>query len=352
MENNTPVFYNAETVRRVLNWPLVNEAVEMALKAGAALAPPPAGGPYVNQPQRSFTVVGNEPHNLLLTMPAFVGDYALTLDGSAGDAMNVRRQTLACKLVTSFRSNEQRRPPLPAVMANILLFNSSTGQLECIMDGTDITNWRTAAASLVATKYLYFRRFGAHSEQSREITVSIVGCGAQGRFHATAMCANFRVKQLNLWNRTEAKAVQLAEQLRFQFGDRIPISVCSSTRVACQNADVICIATYSREPLICIDDLSKERSIHINAVGAGEVHFGELANDIYAEAEVYVDSRASAAIELRDLPASIVAEVGEVILDGNYPDERALSVFQSLGMASEDTCVAQAVHEALMSGIK
>ncbi|XP_034484176.1 ketimine reductase mu-crystallin [Drosophila innubila] len=370
--NQSPVFYAEEAVRRVLSWTLVNEAVEEALKAVAAQSRSEgcegelSGGQecsnpksYVSQPMRSCTKAGSEPGQMLFTMPAFVGNYRLTAGGAAGgggggDASKTPRSTLACKLVTSFRGNRDREPPLPSISANILLFNVQTGSLETIMAGTDITTWRTASASVVATKYLYFRRFGPCAEHELEINVAIIGCGVQGKIHATAMCENFKVKQLNLYNRTESRATQLAAQLRQRLVnsglDTVPnIVVCSTARAAVHEANVICVATYSRDPLINAEDLGRKRPIHINAIGAGEVHFGEVSTDIYQQSKVYVDSMANADQELRDFPAPIVGEVGAVINSGNIPESLAITVFQSMGMASEDACVAEAVLSALQS---
>lgn len=66
-------------------------------------------------------------------------------------------------------------------------------------------------------------------------------------------------------------------------------------------------------------------------MGAGQVHFGEVATDIYRQAKVYVDCHANAEAELRGLPAAITAELGAVILNGNYPEEAGISIFQSMG---------------------
>ncbi|XP_037723987.1 ketimine reductase mu-crystallin [Drosophila subpulchrella] len=351
MSGCSPVYYNAETVRRVLTWPLVNEAVESALKAVVKSQDlGTTSSSYVIQPKRSFTACGKEPGKILLTMPAFVGDYSLASKGSPGEVGDTR-STLACKVVTSFKPNSQRDPPLPCIHAHVLLFDNHTGQLSAIMEGTDLTTWRTVSASLVATKYLYFRRFGSQAETERKINVAIVGCGVQGQLHASAFCANFRVMQLSLYNRTEAKAQKLKEQLQRELGTECEtqIIVCRSAKEACQDADVICVATYSKEPLVHLEHLKGKQSVHINTVGAGEVHFSELSPDIYHQAKIYVDCYANAEAELVGLPGTITAELGAIIVNGNYPGKSDISIFQSLGMASEDACVAQAVQEAILS---
>ncbi|SPP78125.1 ketimine reductase mu-crystallin [Drosophila guanche] len=345
-----PVYYSAETVRSFLTWPLVIEAVESALRAVVAMSVQSPNEPFVNQPGRSFTS-SKEPGQVLLTMPAFVGNYKLTSAGSGGDAANIPHSTLACKLVTSFSSNPQRDPPLPSINANILLFSLETGELTTIMAGTDITTWRTVAASLVATKHLYFRRFGPRAEREREITVAIIGCGVQGQMHASAFCSQFKVKQLNLYNRTIAKAQRLSEQLQQTpgFGSQTKITVCNFPWEAVQGSDVICVATYSKVPLVYAADLRPDGCVHINAVGAGEIHYSEVADNVYGLAQIYVDSYANAQSELIGLAAPITAELGSVIKHGTLPAESAVTIFQSMGMASEDACVAQAVQDAILS---
>ncbi|XP_017064461.1 ketimine reductase mu-crystallin [Drosophila eugracilis] len=347
MSSISPVYYNADAVRRYLTWPLVNAAVEAALVAVVKPSQDQETKSFTSfaiQPKRSFTACGNESAGILLTMPAFVGNYSLGSKESP-------RSTLACKLVTSFCGNQRRDPPLPSIHAHVMLFDKQTGQLSAIMEGTDLTTWRTVSASLVATKYLYFRRFGLQAEKERQINVAIVGCGVQGQHHAAAFCANFRVKQLNLYNRTTAKAQNLAEKLQRELGNEsgTQIAVSRSANEACQNADVICIATYSCDPLVHLKDLKDKQGVHINAVGAGEVEFSEVAPDVYQKAEIYVDCYANAEAELVGLKASITAELGAIINNGSYPEESDISIFQSMGMASEDACVAQAVYDAILS---
>lgn len=248
MNDQTPAYYGADAVRPFLTWPLVNEAVESALKAVVKTSPACAA-----QPKRTFTPIGAQ--GILLTMPAYVGNYETSSRGG--------NSTLACKLVTSFSSNAQRQPPLPSILAHVLVFNHQTGQLAAIMEATDVTTRRTVAASLVSTKYLYFGRFGPDAELKRPITVAIVGCGVQGQMHALAFCQSFRVEKLNLYNRSRAKAEELEKLIALELGGQA-VKVCESSMEACQEADVICVATFAKEPLIHVEDLKPSGGVHIN----------------------------------------------------------------------------------------
>lgn len=107
-------------------------------------------------------------------MPGFIGNYTLSPE-IRSDSKHFK--TLACKLVTSFSQNEKLPKPLPNIMATICLFDTLNGRLKCILEATEITAWRTAAASLVATQYLYFSR--PNIQKDVGITLSIIGCGVQ-----------------------------------------------------------------------------------------------------------------------------------------------------------------------------
>lgn len=61
------------------------------------------------------------------------------------------------------------------------------------------------------------------------------------------------------------------------------------------------------------------------------MHFGEVGQDIYDQGVVYVDSMLSAKVELKDLKARIVGEVGEVIRNGRRTETERITIFQSMG---------------------
>lgn len=255
MTTSQPKYISSEEVEKLLTWPLVNEAVEEALKATGQTEIDPANlqHSYAIQPARAIVPSG-ERTKLLMCMPGFVGNYQL--NATAKEKQN----TLACKLVTSFAGNQSLKPPLPNILANILLFNSETGQLQCIMDGTQITAWRTAAASIVATKYLYFKRFP--EETNKAIRLAVIGCGVQGESHALGMCKTFNVIDVYLYNRTKSKADKLADKLKSLYPSRI--HVCDTPEKAVQEADVICVGTYSPTALINYAML-KGNDVHINS---------------------------------------------------------------------------------------
>lgn len=165
---------NEEQVRSVLTWPLVYEAIEQSLRA-IVRTRTSDDQPTSNQPTRIFTHPPGG-RGALLTMPGFIGNYKLKRTGR-GDAENTKTfNTLACKLVTAFAGNRDLTPPKPNIIGNIFMFSDHTGEMRAIVAATEITAWRTAGASLVATDYLYLRRSGLSPGPKK---VAIVGCGVQ-----------------------------------------------------------------------------------------------------------------------------------------------------------------------------
>lgn len=104
-------------------------------------------------------------------MPGFIGNYKL-----ASTNQCKQFNTLGCKLVTAFPNNSQLQPPKPNILANIFLMNELTGELRAIIQGSEITAWRTAAASIVATKFLYSSR---PASTPKIDSLAILGCGVQ-----------------------------------------------------------------------------------------------------------------------------------------------------------------------------
>lgn len=169
--------------------------------------------------------------------------------------------TLACKLVTSFPDNSKLS--LPTIMATIVLMDPITGRLTGILESTELTGWRTAAASLVATQHLYFDRKPNSSDDN---ILAIIGCGVQGRYHAIGMCSMFKFDFVYLWNRSPQRATALAselEALRSTFRNpKVHIVIVDSVRAAVLQADIIVTATYASTPIVFRDMLKP--GVHIN----------------------------------------------------------------------------------------
>ncbi|KAJ8957372.1 hypothetical protein NQ318_004851 [Aromia moschata] len=280
------LFINDQEVLNVLNWEETFEAIETAM------------------------IIDGD--GLLLTMPGYLEDN--------------KYGALACKLVTAFNNNDKLEKPLPVINANIALFDQQTGLLNAVIAGTEITKWRTAAASAVATKQLFLNN-------SKECKIlALLGCGVQGKIHAEAFHHFFGFTEIRLWNRTTEKAREMANELNRKF---------STTKFKCvpkneecvKDADVIVTATFATSPIVEFEWVKE--GAHINAVGAGTTHHSELSEKLYMNSDVYVDHWAGAKQELsglEELGVKFKGEMGNVIA-GDLPRSapNRITVFQSLG---------------------
>ncbi|XP_058127368.1 ketimine reductase mu-crystallin [Anopheles ziemanni] len=342
-----PVFIDEDQVKQLLDWDEARFALEQAFVSVSNQAREPSARstdhPVSSQPARTFVQAEG---GVLLCMPGFVGHHQLTSNSPD------RGSTLACKLITSFRKNAS--VGLPSINGEVFVFNSTTGKLEAIVEANYLTGVRTATASLVATDHLYLRPAAA-SQNAAPIKLGIVGCGFQGMMHAVGFVrtqpALARLHSIRLWNRTPARANQLQATLveeAKKTDSNYSVFVCDTVEDCCRDCDVIVTATGSSEPLVYRSFLKQD--VHINAVGAGEYHHAELAQDIYYNCRVYIDHWEGARKELATLRSNVVGEVGEIILgdaEKLLPTQPGggITVFQSLGMATEDVTVGRLVYE-------
>ena len=94
---------------------------------------------------------------------------------------------------------------LPTVQASYLLIRNDTAETVAIMDGTELTRRRTAAASALAADYL------ARPDAS---TLALVGAGALGNHFVRAHAAVRPIKKIFIYNRSPEKAAVLANELK------------------------------------------------------------------------------------------------------------------------------------------
>jgi alanine dehydrogenase len=176
-----------EAVRNLLHMPEVMDAVEQAFKAwysGLGNMPPKA---YLSVEKGDFRA-----------MPA-------SLPGCAG-----------MKWVNAHPDN--RGENLPAVMAVIIYNDPETGYPLAIMEGAQITAYRTGAATAIASKYLA-------RPDSRSL--GIIGAGCQAYTQIAAHTALFTFKAINIFDISQ-KAIDRVIQA---FPDH-PIRACSAEEAA------------------------------------------------------------------------------------------------------------------------
>jgi ornithine cyclodeaminase/alanine dehydrogenase-like protein (mu-crystallin family) len=233
-------------------------------------------------------------------------------------------EALGVKVVSFFPNNVERG--LPTHTAMILLADPETGVPLAVMDGTVITETRTAAVSAVATKLLA-------AADAR--VLAILGSGVQARSHWEALKKVRDFREVRVWSPNEQHARRFAAEIG---------GVAQTPESAVRGADVIVTVTSSRTPVLKGEWLKP--GCHVNAVGACRPDWRELDEEAMRRV-VFVDSREGALRESGDIllsGAKIYAELGEA-LAGDVPSRaHETTVFKSLGMAIEDIAAALLVY--------
>ncbi len=210
----------------------------------------------------------------------------------------------------------------------IVLFDPETGQPLAFMDGRLITEMRTAATSAAVTRV-------AAPQKVKKL--AILGAGVQGRAHIVALSVDYKFDEIAVWSRTSSKAVTLALEQS--------ANVAASPQKAVADADIVCIATNAREPVL--KGAWLKPGCHVNSVGSPRHDWRELDDAVMANTLI-VDCRASVLKEAGDVihsGASIHAEAGEVIGVSKPVDRSQITVFKSVGIAVQDIVTARYVYD-------
>jgi ornithine cyclodeaminase len=123
---------------------------------------------------------------------------------------------------------------LPTVQASYLLIRNDTGETVAIMDGTELTRRRTAAASALAADYL------ARPDASALV---LVGAGALGSHFVRAHAAVRPIRKVFIYNRSFEKAAALAGELK---SEGFEATAVADLEAAVRQADIVSCVTTTR----------------------------------------------------------------------------------------------------------
>jgi alanine dehydrogenase len=273
-----------------------------------------AGG-KANMPPKAYLLVE---HGDFRAMPA-------ALPGCAG-----------MKWVNSHPGNS--RYNLPSVIAVMVYNDPETGYPLAIIDATKITAYRTGAASAIASKYL--ARKGSH-------TLGLIGAGSQAFTQILAHAEMFDLHAINVFDISGDVVQKLIDSF-----PKYPLKSCSIEEAAA--SDIVCTLTPSREPVVKRDWIAP--GTHINAIGADGGGKQELEPSILSDAVVVVDdTRQAVAGGEINVPVKqglfareqIYGTLAELVVGTKQGrrDDRAITVFDSTGIAIEDIAVARLIFE-------
>ena len=210
---------------------------------------------------------------------------------------------MGSKLITSFPGNLGGK--LPAVQAVVVLFDGANGTPLAVIDGTEVTYWRTAAVAALGARLL--------SRPDIE-TMLVVGAGEMAKWlvraHRTVRPSIARVM---IWNRTAERAVALAKLLK---GEGVAADPVADLDAATREADLITACTRSHEPLI--KGVNVKPGAHLDLVGGYTPQTREADDEAARRALVFTDRRESAFAGVGDILSPIASGAIEDVLGDLY----------------------------------
>lgn len=302
-------FFSDDDVRNTLTWPDVLGALEAGFRHKES---------YVI-PERIMIQAGE---NVYLTMPC--------VDGGGW---------FGVKQVAIVPANHARE--LPTVQAHYTL-NDPQGTPSVSASATLMTKMRTAGASALAAQYL--------APQDAK-TLLVVGTGSLAPWQAEAHAQVRGYEQVLVWGRNRDKAKLARADIATRLSD-ITVTVTDDLATACQQADVITVATTAKSPIIMGDWLA-DKPVHLDLVGAFTPDMAETDPVAVKKAAVYIDDLAGIQAEAGDLIQAcdagwsfneVQADLQTLVTDFHKPD-KPITLFKSVGLALEDLQVAKLLSQ-------
>jgi ornithine cyclodeaminase/alanine dehydrogenase-like protein (mu-crystallin family) len=230
---------------------------------------------------------------------------------------------------------------LPGLHASYLLHDADTGVPLAWMDGSELTNRRTAGASALAASWLA-RADARH--------LLVVGAGRVAALLPAAYRAVRPIERVTVWARRADAAEALAAEWRAQGLDA---SAAPDLAAAVAAADIVSCATLASAPVV--HGAWLRPGSHLDLIGSFTPAMREADDDCLRGAALYVDTDealvksgelmgplARGVIAAADMRGTLTA-----LARGQAPGRRDATertVFKSVGTALEDLAAAMLVR--------
>jgi ornithine cyclodeaminase len=251
---------------------------------------------------------------------------------------------LGVKAINIFPGNNAEG--LPGLHAVYLLFDARTGVPVALMDGSELTARRTAAASALAAHYL------ARADVKHLV---LLGAGRVAALLPEAMrSVRPGLRLVTVWNHRPEGAERLAEALRAQGFDA---HASTELEMAVRSACVVSCATLSPTALVRAEWLAP--GTHLDLIGSFAPTTREADGACFARGRIFVDTEEAlhkagdivqAVAEGCFSPARLQATLAQ-LCRGQHPGRQQggdLTVFKAVGTALADLAAAEM---ALAAGV-
>ena len=251
------------------------------------------------------------------------------------------------KSVTVFAGNA--RKGLPSVQGAMFVFEPENGQLSAIIDSRLVTEFKTAADSVLGASLLM-------RPNSRNLL--IVGAGTVARSLVKAYSAVFpNLERIAVWARRIEQAQALVSEYK---GLKVNIDIATDLPTATEEADVIATATMAREPVIKGEWIKP--GAHVDLIGAYKADMREANDGLISTASLFVDSRETTINHIGELAIPIAngvitadtikGDLYDLVKDSaaGRQSETEITLFKNGGGAHLDLMMARHIVEKAGAG--
>lgn len=250
------------------------------------------------------------------------------------------------KIASIHPANGTANPPLPTEQAAFLVIDERTKGLVAMLDGPEITRWKTAADSALAARML--------SREDSEVLL-VLGAGpVAGALTEAYLHIRPSIREVLLWNRTPSRLDGMRSALEAR---NIGVRVVDDLDGAVARADIIAAATSASTPMIrgeCV-----RPGTHVDLVGGYRTDMQEADCNVFKGARIFVDDRQNA-VQSGDIHLPMQAGViRESDIEGDlfdlcrWPTFRRSAgdrtVYKNAGGAYLDLIISQYVVDRLKS---
>ncbi|MBQ6000662.1 MAG: ornithine cyclodeaminase family protein [Clostridia bacterium] len=276
------------------------------------------------------------PLRTMVDVPKHNGQ-AIFMPALAGDALGI-------KIVSTYPDNPKAgKPVTPACM---VMLDEKTGEVSCLMDGTYLTQLRTAAGAGAAMRALAAK--GA-------VVGALIGLGGQSACQFEALCVAVpTLREIRVFDIDPQRRAAFAAERDGVNGLRV-LPVASGDE-AVEGADVVTTVTTSRKPVFSFASVKK--GCHINAIGSYTPEMQELPPELVAGCDLIVLDTADGVLHesgdlLKPLAQGLLegkkidTELGHVLLGeavGRTSPEQ-ITLYKSTGSGVMDAVCASAIMQ-------
>jgi alanine dehydrogenase len=256
-------------------------------------------------------------------------------------------QVMGTKIVSIWPENNARGQS--AVSAIYVVTSCKDGTPLAVIDGTELTLRRTAAAAALAARLL------ARPNSTRLL---VVGTGALSAHMAMAHHSVLALSEITIWGRHLDKAQNVVASLA-RAG--ITARATADLQHALANTDIVAAATTASTAFIPSEWV--QAGTHLGLIGAFTASMAEAEIQLLPRARLFADNRAAVLEKggevVQALRAGLIsaqdvrAELSELVaaprlVDGRREDAD-ITVFKSVGFAALDLIAAEHVLAGLAS---